>query len=306
MIPREPCQRCRTTFALLCLFVLASSTPAAEIPFLSSRVNDTAGILSSSTIRELEQMLKRHEDSTSNQVAVLTVRSLEGVSLEQYSIRVVDAWKLGKKGKDNGVLLLVVSEDRNIRIEVGRGLEGDLPDITCGIIIRKEILPYFKKGDFNGGVQAGITAILSAIGGAYTAQSDQGVEGDTFAVILGTAIFVIVVGLFTLLAMFMRGPMTWIMYVFLMPFWFAFPSAMYGLSAGIALFGLYAVGFLVVKTWFGRSLAGKAFQESWAKRTGTWTTGTGGWSSGGGGWSSGGGFSGGGGGFSGGGASGSW
>jgi len=296
----------RNTIAFLLALHFASVTFAAEVPFLTGRVNDTAEILSSSTARELEQILKRHEDSTSNQVVVLTIRSLQGETLEEYSIHVVDTWKLGIKGKDNGVLLLVVSEDRKVRIEVGRGLEGDLPDITCGIIIRKEIIPRFKEGDYNAGVRAGVTAILAAIKGAYTADDDTEDDVGVFPLLIGSGLFIVVVGVFTLLAIFMRGPMTWIMYFFLMPFWFGFPSAMFGLPVGVALLSIYAVGFLAAKIWFARSKGGKLLHENWAKRLGTWSAGSGGWSSGGGGWSSGGGFSGGGGGFSGGGASGSW
>jgi len=306
MKPWEQCLRRRFSAPFLAALVLASCTFAAEVPFLVSRVNDNAGILSGSTVRDLEQMLKRHEDSTSNQVVVLTVRSLEGESLEQYSIRVVDAWKLGQRGKDNGVLLLVVPEDRKVRIEVGRGLEGDLPDIMCGIIIRREIIPRFKEGDFSAGVRAGVVAILACIKGTYTADGDEKDEIETFALLIGSALFIVVVGIFTVLAIFMRGPVTWIMYLFLMPFWFAFPSAMYGLPVGVTLLGLYAVGFLAAKIWFARSNTGRVFHETWAKRAGTWSTSTGGWSSGGSSSSSSGGFSGGGGSFSGGGSSGSW
>jgi uncharacterized protein len=280
---------------------------ATEVPYLSKRVTDAADVLSATTIQDLERRLKAHEDSTSNQVAVLTIASLEGEALEAFSIRVVDTWKLGQKERDNGVLLLVVTQDRKVRIEVGRGLEGSLPDITCGTIIRKDIVPRFKEGDYDGGVAAGVDGILRAIRGEYTADPDTPESEDLAPMLIGTLLFVVVVGVFTLLAIFMRGGATWFLYLFLMPFWFAFPAAMYGFPVGVTLFSIYAVGFLILKFYFSRTAAGKAFHERWAKKTGTWSTSSGGWSSGGGGSSSGGSsFSGGGGGFSGGGASGSW
>ncbi len=290
--------------AALALFVL-SFLGAAEVPFLSGRVNDSAGILSASTISELDQMLKAHEDSTSNQVAVLTIPSLDGETIESYSIRVVDTWKLGQKGKDNGVLLLVVSGDRKVRIEVGRGLEGDLPDITCGLIIRREILPRFRNGDYDGGVRAGVTAILAAIRGSYTAE-EPGASVDDIAVkIIASAIFLIVVGIFTVIGVFAKGFQSWFLYVFLIPFWLAFPFAIVGATAGFILFGIYALGFPVFKRWLSKSDAGRRWQTTLATKPGFGPIAAGSWSSGGGS-SSGGGFSGGGGGFSGGGASGSW
>ncbi len=295
-------------FALLLVLGLAPLLlMGTEVPYLSRRVTDEAGVLSSSTIQDLELRLKQQEDSTSNQVAVLTIPSLEGEALEEYSIRVVDTWKLGQKGKDNGVLLLVVTQDRKVRIEVGRGLEGALPDITCGTIIRKDIVPRFKEGDYDAGVRAGVDGIVSAIRGEYTAEPEGSASEDLAPMLIGTLLFVVVVGIFTVLAVLMRGGASWFMYVFLMPFWFAFPSAMYGFTVGIILFSIYAVGFLALKLFFGLTPAGKTFQEHLAKKTGTWSMGSGGWSSGGGGSSSSGSsFSGGGGGFSGGGASGSW
>jgi uncharacterized protein len=295
--------------ALLLVPVLLSGT---EVPFLTARVNDTVGALSLETLRDLESVLKAHEDSTSNQIAVLIIESLEGESIEEYSIRVVDAWKLGQHDKDNGVLLLVSRGDRKVRIEVGRGLEEDLPDITCGSIIRKEIVPRLKSGDYDGGVRAGVVSIIDAIRGSYTPDEsdDRGVAtGNWLLMVFPLAIFLVVVGIFTLVGLFSSGFQSWFLYIFLVPFWFAFPTAFFGLVPGLVLLGIYALAFPIMKIWF-RLPAGKAFQERWAKKTKFGTAGGGGWSSGGssssGSSSSSGGFSGGGGGFSGGGASGSW
>ncbi len=304
-VPRHSRSIREWVLVLLLVPVLLSGT---EVPFLTARVNDTVGALSLETLRDLETILKAHEDTTSNQIAVLIIESLEGESIEEYSIRVVDAWKLGQREKDNGVLLLVSRGDRKVRIEVGRGLEGDLPDITCGSIIRKEIVPRLKSGDYDGGVRAGVESIIAAIGGAYTAdESDQGGPGwgNWLLMLLPLSIFLCVVGVFTFVGLFSTGFVSWFLYVFLIPFWFAFPTAFFGEVPGLVIVVIYAVAFPVLKIWF-RLPAGKAFQKRMAEKTRFATAGGsgGGWSSGGS--SSGGGISGGGGGFSGGGASGSW
>lgn len=311
----------------LCFSLRAQSL---EVPFLAGRVNDAAHMLSSSTIEELEAMLKAHEDSTSNQVVVLTIPGLQGEALEDYSMRVVETWKIGQANNDNGVLLLIARDDRKMRIEVGSGLEGDLPDITCGRIIRHEITPRFRDGDFDGGVRAGVHAILAAIQGAYSASetqasSDKGWVGR----LMMMGIFTIVVGLFTLICIVTEGFAGWFLYFFLIPFWLAFPMFSLGVKIGLALFLSYLLGVGTYKLWLTFSAAGRKKMQGWGKKWATASSGKGGnwrtsrsggfwgsgssWSSGssGGGssWSSGssgGGFSGGGGSFSGGGASGSW
>ena len=310
MVATTLVRRIAASGMLLMLPLIVNST---EIPFLAGHVNDTAGIISPETVTRLEALLKEHEDSTSNQVVVLTISDLEGEEIEQFSIKVVESWKLGRKGKDNGVLLLISRDDRKVRIEVGRGLEGDLPDITCGAIIRKEIVPRFKEGDYDGGVVAGVTAILGAIQGSYTADASDAAEGGlgTMGTIIAIVVFVTVVGVFTVLAAFSTGCMTWFLYLFLIPFWFAFPTAILGMRAGLITLGVYAVGFLLFRAWTGTTAAGKAVMKRWGMKAGAAGGSGGGWFSSGGGWSSGGsssggGFSGGGGGFSGGGASGGW
>lgn len=293
----------RTLLLRVSLLFIVWKAFAGEIPFLAGRVNDQAGILSSSTVAELDSMLKAEEDSTSNQVAVLTVKSLEGEALEAYSMRVVESWKLGQKGKDNGVLLLVVRDDRKVRIEVGRGLEGPLPDITCGTIIRKEIIPRFKQGDFDGGVNAGVVAILGSISGSYKAAPEG--TSDLAPILAGSLVFIIVVGLFTFFGVTSHGPLSWVLFVFLIPFWFGFPAALFGVTTGAMFTSVYVIVFFLVKGWFTKSPSGQSSRARWARSMGMWPIGGSGWGSTGG-WSSGGGFSGGGGSFSGGGASGSW
>jgi uncharacterized protein len=280
-----------------------------DVPLLTGRVTDNAGILSAETARRLTVILKQHEDSTSNQVAVLTITSLEGEALESYSMRVVETWKLGRKDRDNGVLLLVVRDDRKVRIEVGRGLEGDLPDITCGRIIRGVMIPHFREGDYDAGVSAGVDAILASLRGSYTPPADE--HGwDLPARLMAGGIFIVVVGLFTLIALFSRGAQAWFLYLFLLPFWLLFPMVIVGTGAGLIAFGLYALLLPAFRLWMSKTAAGKSMHSTLTSMpffAGLSAGGGSSWSSGGGSsWSSGGGFSGGGGGFSGGGASGSW
>ncbi|MCU0822306.1 MAG: TPM domain-containing protein, partial [Spirochaetes bacterium] len=137
--------------ALIILIICAHSVYALDAPYLSGRVNDYAGIMSEAAVNDLEKTLKDFEQKTTCQIAVLTIKSLDGENLEQYSIKVAETWKLGQKKKDNGVLLLVAQNDRQMRIEVGYGLEGSLTDFACGRIISGEIVPQFKNGDYNAG-----------------------------------------------------------------------------------------------------------------------------------------------------------
>ena len=127
-------------------------------------------MLSPSAIQALEAKMTDFERSGSTQVVVLTIPTLGGENLEEYSIKVAEAWRVGQKKIDNGVILLVAKQERKIRIEVGRGLEGKLTDLVSGRIIHDQISPHFKAGDFDGGVVAGVSAIMDVVKGEYTAQ----------------------------------------------------------------------------------------------------------------------------------------
>jgi len=279
---------------------------AQDVPFLGGRVNDYAGILSSNTISELNSKLKVFEDSTSIQVVVLTISSLEGSALEDYSVKVAQTWKLGQKGKDNGVLLLVVKDDRKIRIEVGYGLEGTLTDALCSVIIQREILPKFRKKDYDGGIKIGIASILGAINGTFTADHAGNQHMGFPEILIFLGIFTVVVGMFTFVGLFTKGAMSWVLYVFLIPFWLAFPYAAIGGPIGLLPFVFYMIGFPITKKWLAKSTRGIGLQKAIAASM-IMASGNRGWSSSGGSWSSGGGgFSGGGGSFGGGGSSGSW
>ena len=128
------------------LLLLPLTAVALDVPHATGYVNDRAGLLSPSTRLKLEHFLEKFEKSDSTQIAVLTIPSLEGESLEEYSLKVAEQWGIGQKGKDNGALLLIAKAERKVRIEVGYGLEGRLTDLLAGRIIDYEITPRFKQG----------------------------------------------------------------------------------------------------------------------------------------------------------------
>jgi len=149
--------------------VVTPPATAIDVPPLKSRVNDLAGLIQPSTEQQLESALAQLEESDSTQVVVLTIPSLEGEVLEEFSVRVVEQWLIGQKGIDNGVLLLVSKSDRKIRIEVGYGLEGKLTDLTAGRIIRNIMVPQFKMGQFDQGIINGVSAIVAVVRGEFKA-----------------------------------------------------------------------------------------------------------------------------------------
>jgi uncharacterized protein len=275
---------------LTLLFLGTRPALALEVPPLKGRVNDYAGILAPATARQLEEVLKNFETAESTQIVLLTVPSLEGASLEDFSLRVVEAWKPGQKKLDNGALLLIAKNDRKLRIEVGYGLEGKLTDLVSGRIIRDIITPRFKEGNFDQGVIDGISAMMAAVKGEFAAadnkpQQNKGVDPG--------AIVIFLVVIFSVLGrMLSRAP---------------FLAAGIG-AVLIPVFGALALGLgalwllaLALLGFIGGLIAAK--MAGVAGSSGYWggMGGFGGGSSGGFG-----GFSGGGGSFGGGGASGGW
>ena len=157
--------------SVLILFVIFTSwTIAAVPPKLSGYVNDYADIISPAVEAELENKLRNLEQSDSTQIVILTIPSLEGENIEEFGIKVAEVWKIGQQGKDNGILFIVSKQERKIRIEVGRGLEGKLTDLMAGRIIDQVIKPRFKQGDFDGGFVAGTSSLIEASRGAYRAE----------------------------------------------------------------------------------------------------------------------------------------
>ncbi len=155
---------------VLLVFTLCPAA-ALEVPKLQGRVNDLAGLISRGTEAELERRMAELESSDSTQLVILTITSLEGEVLEEYSIRVAEEWGIGQEGYDNGALLLVSKNDRAVRLEVGYGLEGSLTDLLAGRIIDNEILPNFSAGRFDAGFLKGIEAVTAAVKGEYKAEA---------------------------------------------------------------------------------------------------------------------------------------
>lgn len=300
----------RLILASLVSVFAAFPASALDVPRLEGRVTDLAGLFTSTEAAGLDRALGDLENETGAQVAVLTIPTLDGRPIEDFSIRVVDAWRLGEAERDNGALILIARDDRRIRIETGYGIEGVLPDALAGRIIDQVMTPAFRQGDFAGGTRAAIDVIGAAIRGdpdlgarlpAARPSSNTVVPG-----LAAVVIFLAVIGTFAMSALFSKGCTAWFLYLFLTPFFFAFPGAMVGPTWGVALVVAWLVGYPILRTLIWHTDAGKRFRTS--RSGGAWWIPTGGsWGGGGfGGGGFGGGFSGGGGGFGGGGASGGW
>jgi len=145
------------------LALAADSRPAVEVPALTGRVVDAADLLSAPARARVAALSEDLERRTTAQLAVLTVVTLRGESIEAYALRVANTWKLGRKGRDNGVLVLVVPQDRTMRIELGSGLERELPDGVAARIIRELMAPAFRQGDFDGGIERGVRAVVAEL-----------------------------------------------------------------------------------------------------------------------------------------------
>ncbi len=252
-----------TTAALLA----APSLAALEVPYLTGRVNDYAGLLSAEQRENLEVFLAELERATSAQVAVLTIPSLEGEVLEDYSLRVAQTWQLGQRDRNNGVLFLVATGDRRMRLEVGYGLEGTLPDATCRRILDGIVRPRFRAGDFPGGIEAGVKAVAGVIRGeegalAKAEASELGQPAGVVARLIMFLVFLLVVGSFSLWALFTKGFAGWFQYLFLIPFWAVFPTLTLTPYAGVPLLLLWIVGFPILRIWLGSTPAGKAFLKA--------------------------------------------
>lgn len=178
---------------LITTFFNCLPAQALEVPKLIGRVNDYANLLSPATINQLDSILKELESTDSTQIVVLTIPSLGGESLEEFSLRSAETYKIGQKGHDNGALLLIAKDERKLRIEVGYGLEGTLTDHMSGRIIRNVITPQFRNGNFNQGVINGVGAMISVVKGEYqaSAASNQGVGSDSdFGGLITSLVFI--------------------------------------------------------------------------------------------------------------------
>jgi uncharacterized protein len=278
----------RYGFGVFLLLFYTTVWAQVEIPDLTHRVTDLTATLSDQQATALENRLAAFEAKKGSQIAVLIIPTTQPEDIAQFGIRVAEAWKIGRKNVDDGVILIVAKEDRKLRLEVGYGLEGAIPDAIAKRVIAETITPFFKKGDFAGGIEAGITQLMQLIEGEtlpapHNAPSAQMDDGAFMFILFGG-----------LIAGFIL-------------------SAMIGRVMGGMLAGLGSGA--VVTLFFGLSFAAlliglMVFFIVGVRQSGG---GSGGWSSGGGGYGggfgggSGGSWGGGGGGsFGGGGASGSW
>lgn len=274
------------------------SASALEAPRLQARVNDYAKMLSPEQAQALEAKLEAHEKKTGNQIVVLTLPSLEGEALEDFSVRVGREWGLGQEKRNNGVLLLVAAKERAVRIEVGYGLEGALTDAESSTIIRNVIVPAFQAGDFQGGIDQAIDAIQTAVAGEFKAGPSPKKESPSpsrFNEIFSTGLILLI-----LFSSFLSALPIYV-------------SGTIGAIIGGAV-GAWMAGTILLPTALGFFLGmilSRLFRSSGGGgRRGGWGGGFyrgGGWSAGRGFGSGGsGGFGGGGGSFGGGGASGRW
>jgi uncharacterized protein len=286
--------------ALAMVWACVASADVA-VPPLSGRVVDQTGTLSSGDIASLTQTLKGLEARKGSQIAVLIVPTTAPETIEQYSIRVAEAWKIGRKKIDDGALLVVAKDDHHLRIEVGYGLEGSLTDVTAHRIIDEVITPKFKAGDFAGGISAGINRIIKVIDGeklpapAPPHWQEQGAfnGADLLNPFVLFGLFIVGGFLRTVLGRLIGASATGVV-VALVAWLIAGSIAAALLAGGLAfVVAMFADGFVPTgppgRGWSGGSYSGG-----------------GGWSSGGSSRDSDSGFSGGGGSFGGGGASGSW
>ncbi|MET0792059.1 MAG: TPM domain-containing protein [Polyangiaceae bacterium] len=154
------------------LFVLPSVAFALEVPPLVAHVNDTAGMLSEAERAQLEQQLSAYEQKTGRQFALLTIPTLDGDALESFSIRVVEAWKLGQKGKDSGLLLLIVQKEHKLRIEVGYGLEGSITDAFSSRLIRNVLVPAMRAGRVEAGLEQAFDLLMKQAAGEDVAGAE--------------------------------------------------------------------------------------------------------------------------------------
>ncbi|MBM0107550.1 YgcG family protein [Steroidobacter sp. S1-65] len=283
--------------ALLIAVAARAQDAPVPVPPLTSPVTDLTQTLSPQEKAALESRLREFEAQKGSQIAVLIVPTTQPETIEEYSIRVADAWKIGRAAPDDGLILLVAKNDRAVRIEVGTGLEGAVPDVIANRIISQVIVPHFREGDFGGGINAALTRIMALIEGEPLPEAERRSTRPQGVGSIGNALPLLLMFVFVgsgiLRAMFGRvlgaGATAGIAGVLM---WIVTSLVGVAIGAGVLAF-LFAL------------LSGFGGGGGWTNRRGGW--GGGGWGGGfGGGFGGGGGWSGGGGGFSGGGASGRW
>lgn len=178
-------QLCAGLLLAVTCFLPITTFAANKVPAAAGHVNDFAGIIDDAKQKEIEDSLKAFEQQTGAEIAVVTIQSLDGGNIEDTAVEVFKQYGIGKKDKDNGVLLLVVLDDRKVRIEVGYGLEGDIPDGVVGEIIRKDVTPEFKKGNYQSGVENGVKRIQESVQKSGVAAGYSGKDSESDSGIIG-------------------------------------------------------------------------------------------------------------------------
>jgi len=280
----------RHFFAALLVIAAIAGAARAEVPVppLKARVTDLTGTLSVQQKGELEARIAAYEARRGSQIVVLMVPTTKPEEIEQFSIRVAEAWKIGRKGVDDGLILVVAKDDRRLRIEVGYGLEGVIPDSLAKRVMDEAITPRFRAGDFYGGVRDGVDQLIRLAEGEKlpppaAARGDQLAPGDAFSYIVPAIMFAVIAGAF-LKAMLGRFP----------------GSVATGAGLGLIAWLIFGLGPAALAAVIGFLLS---FANTGSGRGGSWSSGGGSWGGGSSGGSWGGG---GGGGFGGGGSSGRW
>jgi uncharacterized protein len=281
--------------AILC-FAYLTIHAALPLPELNSRVIDETGTLSGYQLEQLENKLKRLEDSTGSQIVVVMIPTTGDESIEDYSIRLAEQWKIGRKGIDDGIILLVAKNDRKLRIEVGYGFEGSLPDALAARIIDEIITPDFRNGDFAAGINAGTDALIRiAYGEDFALPPPRKSSGTDVSDVLALLIFLIsaVVSVVLIVKFRFKAILSLSGIAFLAMLIFAGVAAALGAFFMVLIFSSMILGLFT-----GGGSSGYSSGSSYSSSSSSWSSGSSGYSG-----SS---FSGGGGSFGGGGASGSW
>lgn len=179
--------------AIIAVLFVFNVAQAYVYPQIQTRVNDYANILSPSVKASLEAKLEQYDNETSNEIVVAIVSSMEGIDIDTYRFELFNEWRLGKEKNDNGILLVISIEEKKVGIEVGYGLEGALTDSIAGSIIRDEITPSFKEGNYDQGVTKGVDAIIAATKGEYVSAASSSSGGDGW---IALGVFGGIIGLF--------------------------------------------------------------------------------------------------------------